>query len=117
MADLFGAIPKLAGGGVRMPGQLFVANERGPELLGRYGNRTTVVNNDQVVSSVSSGVEKAVQRQNAEMTLLLRQILETNQQILAKDISVNLDGKRTNRLLDRAKSNAGYGFRRTVTAT
>ena len=117
MADLFGAIPKLAGGGVIMPGQLFVANERGPELLGRYGNRTTVVNNDQVVSSVSSGVEKAVQRQNAEMTLLLRQILETNQQILAKDISVNLDGKRTNRLLDRAKSNAGYGFRRTVTAT
>lgn len=117
MADLFGAIPKLAGGGVVMPGQLFVANERGPELLGRYGNRTTVVNNDQVVSSVSSGVEKAVQRQNAEMTLLLRQILETNQKILAKDTSVNLDGKRTNRLLDRAKSNAGYGFRRTVTAT
>lgn len=117
MADLFSAIPKLAGGGVVMPGQLFVANERGPELLGRYRNRTTVVNNDQVVSSVSSGVEKAVQRQNTEMTLLLRQILETNQQILAKDISVNLDGKRTNRLLDRAKSNAGYGFRRTVTAT
>ena len=117
MADLFGAIPKLAGGGVIMPGQLFVANERGPELLGRYGNRTTVVNNDQVVSSVSSGVEKAVQRQNAEMNLLLRQILETNQKILAKDNSINLDGKRTNRLLDRAKSNAGYTFRRTVTAT
>lgn len=117
MADLFGAIPKLAGGGVVMPGQLFVANERGPEIVGRYRNRTTVVNNDQVVSSVSSGVEKAVQRQNAEMTLLLRQILETNQRILAKDTSVNLDGKRTNRLLDRAKSNAGYGFRRTVTAT
>lgn len=117
MADLFGAIPKLAGGGTLMPGQLFVANERGPELLGRYGNRTTVMNNDQVVTSVSSGVEKAVERQNAEMTLLLRQILETNQRILAKDTSVNLDGKRTNRLLDRAKSNAGYGFRRTVTAT
>ena len=117
LSDLFGAIPKLAGGGVVMPGQLFVANERGPELLGRYGNRTTVVNNDQVVSSVSSGVEKAVQRQNAEMNLLLRQILETNQKILAKDNSINLDGKRTNRLLDRAKSNAGYTFRRTVTAT
>lgn len=117
LSDLFGAIPKLAGGGVVMPGQLFVANERGPELLGRYGNRTTVMNNDQVVTSVSSGVEKAVERQNAEMTLLLRQILETNQRILEKDNSINLDGKRTNRLLDRAKSNAGYGFRRTVTAT
>lgn len=117
LSDLLGAIPKLAGGGVVMPGQLFVANERGPELLGRYGNRTTVMNNDQVVTSVSSGVEKAVERQNAEMTLLLRQILETNQRILAKDNSINLDGKRTNRLLDRAKSNAGYGFRRTVNAT
>lgn len=117
LSDLFGEIPKLAGGGVVMPGQLFVANERGPELLGRYGNRTTVMNNDQVVTSVSSGVEKAVERQNAEMTLLLRQILETNQRILEKDNSINLDGKRTNRLLDRAKSNAGYGFRRTVTAT
>lgn len=117
LSDLFGAIPKLAGGGTLMQGQLFVANERGPELLGRYGNRTTVMNNDQVVTSVSSGVEKAVERQNAEMTLLLRQILETNQRILEKDNSINLDGKRTNRLLDRAKSNAGYGFRRTVTAT
>lgn len=117
LSDLFGKIPALAGGGTLMPGQLFVANERGPELIGRYGNRTTVMNNDQVVESVSFGVEKAVERQNAEMTVLLRQILETNQRILAKDNSINLDGKRTNRLLDRAKSNAGYGFRRTVNAT
>lgn len=117
LSDLFGAIPKLANGGLVMPGQLFVANERGPELIGRYGNKTAVIPNNQVVTSVSSGVEKAVERQNAEMTLLLRQILETNQRILAKDNSINLDGKRTNRLLDRAKSNAGYGFRRMVNAT
>lgn len=117
ISDLFKNIPKLAGGGLLPNGQLFMANERGPELLGRYGNRTTVMNNDQVVTSVSSGVEKAVERQNAEMTVLLRQILETNQRILSKDNSINLDGKRTNRLLDRAKSNAGYGFRRTVNAT
>ena len=111
MADLFGAIPKLAGGGVVMPGQLFVANERGPELLGRYGNRTTVMNNDQVVESVSFGVEKAVERQNAEMTVLLRQILETNQRILAKDTSNYIDGKRVDSLLRRARSNSGYNFR------
>lgn len=111
LSDLFGAIPKLAGGGVVMPGQLFVANERGPELLGRYGNRTTVMNNDQVVTSVSSGVEKAVERQNAEMTVLLRQILETNQRILAKDTSNYIDGKRADSLLRRARSNSGYNFR------
>ena len=111
LSDLFGKIPALAGGGTLMPGQLFVANERGPELIGRYGNRTTVMNNDQVVESVSFGVEKAVERQNAEMTALLRQILETNQRILSKDTSNYIDGKRADSLLRRARSNSGYNFR------
>ena len=111
LSDLFGKIPALAGGGTLMPGQLFVANERGPELIGKYGNRTTVMNNDQVVESVSFGVEKAVERQNAEMTALLRQILETNQRILAKDTSNYIDGKKADSLLRRARSNSGYNFR------
>ena len=111
LSDLFGKIPALAGGGTLMPGQLFVANERGPELIGRYGNRTTVMNNDQVVESVSSGVEKAIQRQNDETNALLRQILDYQQRLLAKDTSVNLDGKRTDSLLRRARSNSGYNFR------
>ena len=111
LSDLFGAIPKLANGGLVMPGQLFVANERGPELIGRYGNRTTVMNNDQVVESVSFGVERAIQRQNDETNALLRQILDYQQRLLAKDTSVNLDGKRTDSLLRRARSNSGYNFR------
>ena len=111
LSDLFGKIPALAGGGTLMTGQLFVANERGPELIGRYGNRTTVMNNDQVVESVSSGVEKAIQRQNDETNALLRQILDYQQRLLVKDISVNLDGKRTDSLLRRARSNSGYNFR------
>ena len=111
ISDLFKKIPALAGGGTLMPGQLFVANERGPELIGRYGNRTTVMNNDQVVESVSSGVERAIQRQNDETNALLRQILDYQQRLLAKDTSVNLDGKRTDSLLRRARSNSGYNFR------
>ena len=111
LSDLFKKIPALAGGGTLMPGQLFVANERGPELIGRYGNRTAVMNNDQVVESVSSGVEKAIQRQNDETNALLRQILDYQQRILAKKTSVDMDGKRTGRLIDRAKSNSGYNFR------
>ena len=111
ISDLFKKIPALAGGGTLMPGQLFVANERGPELIGRYGNRTTVMNNDQVVESVSFGVERAIQRQNDETNALLRQILDYQQRLLAKDTSVNLDGKRTDSLLRRARSNSGYNFR------
>lgn len=62
ISDLFKKIPALAGGGVVMPGQLFVANERGPELVGRYGNRTAVMNNDQITASVSDGVADGVYR-------------------------------------------------------
>ena len=39
---------------------MFVAREAGPELVGRIGNSTTVMNNDQIVSAVASGVAKAV---------------------------------------------------------
>lgn len=62
ISDIFKNIPKLAGGGMVMPGQLFVANERGPELVGRYGNRTAVMNNDQITASVSDGVADGVYR-------------------------------------------------------
>lgn len=62
ISDIFKNVPKLAGGGMVMPGQLFVANERGPELVGRYGNRTGVMNNDQITESVSDGVAEGVYR-------------------------------------------------------
>jgi hypothetical protein len=39
---------------------MFVAREAGPELVGSIGNRNAVVNNDQIVDSVSQGVYQAV---------------------------------------------------------
>lgn len=62
ISDIFKNIPKLAGGGIVSNGQMFIANERGPELLGRYGKRTAVMNNDQIVGSVSDGVADGVYR-------------------------------------------------------
>ena len=57
-----GIIPGLASGGsLGMGGQLFIAREAGPELVaGIGGGRTAVMNNDQIVKSVSDGVYKAV---------------------------------------------------------
>ena len=49
-----------AGGGFPADGEMFIAREAGPEMVGSIGNRTAVVNNDQIVESVSSGVYKAV---------------------------------------------------------
>ena len=49
-----------AGGGFPEMGQLFMAREAGPELVGSIGNRNAVVNNQQIVEAVSTGVANAV---------------------------------------------------------
>jgi phage-related protein len=54
------SIPYLAQGGIVDAGQLFIANESGPELVANAGRKTAVMNNDQIVDSVSQGVYQAV---------------------------------------------------------
>ena len=49
-----------ANGGVPTGGQLFMAREAGPELVGRIGRHTAVMNNNQIVDSVKAGVYEAV---------------------------------------------------------
>ena len=73
--------PKLANGGLVNEGQMFIAREAGPELVGTIGNRTAVMNNDQIVESVAMGVADA----NAEQNALLREEISILRKILAKD--------------------------------
>lgn len=47
-------------GGLPDIGELFVAREAGPELVGKIGNSNAVMNNQQIVEAVSSGVAQAV---------------------------------------------------------
>lgn len=49
-----------AAGGYPTMGQMFIAREAGPELVGTIGSNSAVVNNDQIVESVSAGVYDAV---------------------------------------------------------
>lgn len=50
-----------ASGGYPQSARLFYANENGiPELVGRIGNSTAVMNNSQIVASVADGVYRAV---------------------------------------------------------
>lgn len=49
-----------SGGMPSNTGQMFIAREAGPELVGTIGGSTAVMNNDQIVSSVSDGVARAV---------------------------------------------------------
>lgn len=48
-----------ASGGFPQTGQLFLARESGPELVGSMNGRTAVANNDQIVAGISRGVENA----------------------------------------------------------
>lgn len=53
-------IPELANGGMVGKGQMFIANEAGPELVGSFGGKSGVMNNNQIVDAVSEGVFRAV---------------------------------------------------------
>jgi len=45
-----------ADGGFIDAGEMFVAREAGPELVGRIGSKTAVANNDQIVDSIAKGL-------------------------------------------------------------
>lgn len=67
-----------ATGGFPTMGELFIARETAPELVGTIGNRTAVVNNEQIVDSVAQGVAEANMEQNyllREQNEILRAIL------------------------------------------
>ena len=48
-----------ANGGYPASGEMFIAREAGPELVGSIGGRTAVANNDQIVEAISIGVYNA----------------------------------------------------------
>lgn len=53
-------IPEMANGGYVDVGQMFIAREAGPELVGNIGNRTAVANNDQIIEGITEGVRVGV---------------------------------------------------------
>ena len=73
-------VQKRANGAYGIPnGDLFIANEAGPELVGTIGGKTSVANQGQIIEGISTGVERANEEQNAllrEQNNLLRRLLE-----------------------------------------
>ena len=66
-------------------GDLFIANEAGPELVGTIGGSTAVANNDDIVQGIQGGVERA----NAEQNELIRQQNSILMQLLNKDLTIS----------------------------
>lgn len=71
-------------GGFPSTGEMFIAREAGPEMVGTIGNRSAVVNNDQIVLGISEGVSDA----NAEQNALIREGISILRQLLDKDTNV-----------------------------
>lgn len=57
-----------AGGGFVDNGEIFIAREAGPELVGTIGNQTAVANNDQIVAAIEGGVYRAMARANGNQS-------------------------------------------------
>ena len=92
-----GKIPTFESGGFPDRGQLFIANEAGPEMIGRFGRRSVVANQDQI----TDGIANAVYAANTEQNQLLREQNDLLRAILAKP-GVNKDD-----VLDLWRSGAG----------
>jgi hypothetical protein len=74
-----------ASGGFVSEGQIFIAREAGPEMVGTIGGSTAVANNDQIVAGIASGVAAA----NSEQNALLRQQNQILMGILQKSGNVS----------------------------
>ena len=103
-------IQAYAGGGLPNQGQLFLAREAGPELVGNLGSTgTAVMNNDQIVASVSNGVTNGVVRAMASQNQLLMQQNKLLSGILEKSgISYQDIGQATRKYNSEYKTMNGH---------
>ena len=64
-------LPTLARGGYVNQGQMFIAREAGPEMVGKIGNKSAVANNAQIEGSIARSVAQG----NVTQNMLLRQLI------------------------------------------
>ena len=92
-------IPYFAEGGFPNMGQMFIAREAGPELVGRIGSRSAVVNNDQIIEGVAAGVYRAVV-----------QAMSDTSRGSDQNVNVYLDGKQIYASIKRTEAERGVSL-------
>lgn len=85
-----------ATGGFPSMGEMFIAREAGPEMVGTIGSRSAVVNNDQIVEAVSRGVYSAVVA-----------AMSSNNGNGSQNVNVYLDGKQIYTSVKRVEAERG----------
>jgi len=76
-----------ASGGFPDEGELFMAREAGPELVGRIGGRTAVANNDQIIAGIRQGVYEAVSQAMQNMPTGGDTVLKVDGEVLGKTVT------------------------------
>ena len=89
----YASVPKYATGGFPTTGSMFIANEAGPELVGRIGTRTAVANQDQITEGIAQAVYNAM--------------MSANQSGGNQNINLFIDGKQVNAAVEKAKREKG----------
>lgn len=80
-----------ATGGFPTKGQLFIANEAGPEMIGKMGNRTTVANNDQITQGFADGITSTLA---PAIYSAVKQAIGDSTTTENGSLIINLDGKK-----------------------
>lgn len=80
------SIPRLAGGGLPQVGQMFIANEKGPELVGEIGGKSFVANQNQVLDVIDKKLQNAGGLNNATF------IIQVGDEQIAKKVLKDLNG-------------------------
>ena len=96
-------IAKYASGGLPGMGQMFVAREAGPELVGTIGGHTAVMNNNQIVASVSDGVFNALAPVLTSLVNAINTMASTSSNGNG-DVYVQIDGDNIARVVRRKNS-------------
>jgi hypothetical protein len=94
-------IPTFKDGGFPDEGQLFIARESGPEMVGQIGGRTAVANDNQIVDGIRHGVSDA----NVEQNVLLGQILNAIKG--DKTTIIKIDGREVTKAVEKVQRERG----------
>lgn len=91
---------EFATGGFPDVGQLFIANEAGPELIGNLGGRTAVANNYQIEEGIARAVARGSVGNSGSST----------PQVINTHITVDLDGEVVAEAVHKSESKKGFNF-------
>lgn len=103
-------VAAFASGGFPESGQLFLANEAGPEMVGRIGRQTAVANNDQIVEGIAVGVGTANEGLISAVYAAAQQIIRA----VEAGGDVYMDGYKVGERVTRSQNRQNRVYGRTL---